>query len=205
MAFNLSTLLLRGVSPLRWWRSLRWSQVELSLRDVNLEELQSSWFTGSCYPIPKSQISKPICFYSIGTNPEQPPTPTSPTPTPTPTSTMGCQAIAWFWRNLWVPVPFSLQTCVLKLVGLGSKQPWNAWPAPMVSGHEGNQWFSLSLKKALFLGRGGSFGGEYPQNSHDYKDDLLGHYDMVAHVVFVLRLYLGIPVNLHMLLLLDFA
>lgn len=108
------------------------------------------WFMLSNPQIPNCQT---YMFYQ----PKTTPTPTS-TPTPT-TSTMGCQAIAWFWRNLWVPVPFSLQTCVPKLVGLGSKQPWNAWPAPMVSGHKGNQWVFLSLKEALFLGRGVALGG----------------------------------------------
>lgn len=136
-------------------------------------------------PIPKSQIAKPICFI----NPKQPQLQLQHQP-PT-TSTMGCQAIAWFWRNLWVPVPFSLQTCVLKLVGLGSKQPWNAWPAPMVSWwwkSQGKPMVFLSLKKAFcFLGGGVALAGEYPQNSHDisYKDDLLGHYDMLyIHVFF---------------------
>ena len=188
MAFNLSTLLLCCLSSKVMKKSSMkpggtesvWCQ--LGKTSVILVH----WFMLIQSPNPKL----PNLYVFIGTNPKQPSN-SNPTPTtPTPTSTMGCQAIAWFWRNLWVPVPSSLQTCVPKLVGLGSKQPWNPWPAPMVSGHEGNQWFFLSLKKALFLGKKGVALGGVPPKFSWYKDDLLGHYDMVAHV-FVLKVVWG--------------
>ena len=104
------------------------------------------WFMLSNPQIPNCQTY---------TNPNNNSNSNLPNPNPQPPPPWAARRLLDFDETFGYRVPFSLQTCVLKLVGLGSKQPWNAWPAPMVSGHEGNQWFSCPLRRPFVSWEGG--------------------------------------------------